>query len=119
MTSIATRILPGSAAALQEPDLLDLVGDIYQAGLEPTRWPETLKRISQAFQADLACIYTPMPGRPEQVLSITHNFSEITQAHYSVYYHQLDPGRPEARHLHPGRSCFQRGTHPPERLEPQ
>jgi DNA-binding CsgD family transcriptional regulator/PAS domain-containing protein len=90
VTSIATRIPPGSAAALHEPDLLDLVGDIYQAGLEPTRWPETLKRISQAFQADLACIYTPMPARPEQALYLTHNFSDTTQAHYSAYYHRLD-----------------------------
>lgn len=90
MVSVASRIPAGTAAALQELDLLDLVGDIYQAGLEPALWPETLKRISQAFQADLACIYTPMPARPEQALYLTHNFSVTTQAHYSAYYHRLD-----------------------------
>jgi DNA-binding CsgD family transcriptional regulator/PAS domain-containing protein len=90
VASTASRIPAGSAAALQEPDLLDLVGDIYQAGLEPALWPETLKRISQAFQADLGCIYTPMPARPEQALYLTHNFSDTTQAHYAAYYHRLD-----------------------------
>ena len=83
-------ISTGPEAARITPDLLDLVGDIYQAGLEPARWPETLKRISQALQADLACIYTPMPARPEQALYLTHNFSDTTQAHYSAYYHRLD-----------------------------
>lgn len=90
MASIATRTPAGSAAALHQPDLLDLVGDIYQAGLEPERWPSVLGRISQAFEADLACIYTPAPTFPEQALYLTHNFSDSTQAQYVAYYHQHD-----------------------------
>ncbi|MDP2828252.1 MAG: LuxR C-terminal-related transcriptional regulator [Sulfuricellaceae bacterium] len=73
-----------------EAGLLDLVGDIYQAGLEPERWPQVIKRLSQAFDADLACIYTPIVTRPEQALYLTYNFAESTQADYSAYYHRLD-----------------------------
>lgn len=90
MTSIASRAQSGTAAALQQPNLLNLVGDIYQAGLEPERWPTVLGRISQAFEADLACIYTPAPAFPEQALYLTHNFSDSTQAQYVAYYHQHD-----------------------------
>jgi DNA-binding CsgD family transcriptional regulator/PAS domain-containing protein len=90
VASIANRIPSGSAAALQESDLLDLIGDIYQAGLEPEMWPAVLGRISQAFQADMACVYTPAPTFPEQALYLTHNFSDSSQAHYAAYYHRLD-----------------------------
>jgi hypothetical protein len=31
-----------------------------------------------------------MPERPEQARSLTNNFSETTQTHYSVYFHQMD-----------------------------
>ena len=71
-------------------ELLDLVGSIYQAGLEPDLWPPVLKQISTIFEADLACIYTPMPVQPEQALYLTYNFTEATQAHYAAYYHQHD-----------------------------
>lgn len=70
--------------------LLNLVGDIYQAGLEPERWPATMARMSQAFQADLACIYTPFPARPEQALYLTHNFTREMEQAYGAYYHRLD-----------------------------
>jgi hypothetical protein len=73
-----------------DADLLDLVGDIYQAGLEPERWPETIARMSTLFAADLACIYTPFPARPEQTLYLTHNFSREMEQAYSAYYHRLD-----------------------------
>ncbi len=71
-------------------ELLDLVGNIYQAGLEPDLWPQVLKQISTTFEADLACIYTPSVSRAEQAIYLTHNFAESTQAAYSAYYHQLD-----------------------------
>ncbi|HRH79967.1 MAG TPA: helix-turn-helix transcriptional regulator [Thiobacillaceae bacterium] len=73
-----------------DPILLDLVGDIYQAGLEPERWPSVLARLSWAFAADLACIYTPFPARPEQTLYLTHNFTPEMEQAYSAYYHRLD-----------------------------
>ncbi len=72
------------------PDLLDLVGDIYQAGLEPEHWPAVLGRISQFFQADMACVYTPAPAFPEQAIYLTHNFSDSSQTHCAAYYHRLD-----------------------------
>ncbi|MEW5787654.1 MAG: helix-turn-helix transcriptional regulator [Pseudomonadota bacterium] len=90
MPRTSTRTPADTAAVLHQPDLLDLVGDIYQAGLEPERWPIVLGRISQAFEADLACIYTPAPAFPEQALYLTHNFSDSTQAQYAAYYHQHD-----------------------------
>jgi PAS domain-containing protein len=71
-------------------ELLELVGDIYQAGLEPERWPEVMARMSQAFEADLACIYTPFPARPEQALYLTHNFTPDIESAYSGYYHRID-----------------------------
>ena len=77
---------------LQPPPagLLDLIGDIYQAGLEPQRWPEVLKRISAAFEADLACIYTPTVVRPEQAIYVAYNISVSSQTAFSAYYHLLD-----------------------------
>lgn len=74
----------------READLLDLIGDIYQAGLEPERWPAVIAAIGQVFEPDLACIYTPIVSRPEQALYLTYNFAESTQVDYSAYYHQLD-----------------------------
>ena len=45
-------ISTGPVAARITPDLLDLVGGIYQAELEPEIWPVVLGRIRQFFQAD-------------------------------------------------------------------
>lgn len=70
--------------------LLELVGEIYQAGLEPERWPQVLKQLSDTFAADLACIYTPIVARPEQAIYLTHNYTEASQIAYSTYYHQHD-----------------------------
>jgi len=70
----------------REAGLLDLIGDIYQAGLEPERWPAVIAAMSRVFEADLACIYTPIVTRPEQALYLTYNFDESTQADYSAYY---------------------------------
>ena len=70
--------------------LLELVGEIYQAGLEPENWPRVLRQLSDAFAADLACIYTPIVARPEQAIYLTHNFTESSQSAYSAYYHQHD-----------------------------
>jgi DNA-binding CsgD family transcriptional regulator len=73
-----------------DPEFLDFIGNIYQAGLEPERWPAVLKQLSVAFDADLACIYTPVVAHPEQALYFTHNLSDSTQADYSAYYNKLD-----------------------------
>lgn len=70
--------------------LLELVGEIYQAGLEPENWPRVLKQLSDAFAADLACIYTPIVTRPEQAIYLTHNFTEASQSAYNAYFHQHD-----------------------------
>lgn len=78
------------SASNPDADLLELVGDIYQAGLEPERWPALMARLSQSFDADLACIYTPVAPRPEQSLYITHNFSEEMESAYAAYYHSID-----------------------------
>lgn len=71
-------------------ELLDLIGNIYQAGLEPDHWPQVLKQISTTFEADLACIYTPSVSRVEQAIYLTHNYAESTQSAYSAYYHRID-----------------------------
>lgn len=76
--------------ANNESELLDVIGDIYQAGLEPDRWPVLLKRLSFLFEADLACIYTPVVAYPEQAIYISHNFSESMRAAYQSYYNELD-----------------------------
>jgi DNA-binding CsgD family transcriptional regulator len=84
------KISNGASAAHTTSDLLDLVGNIYQAGLEPERWTAVLRRMSQFFQADMACIYTPAPALPEHAIYLTHNFSDSSQAEYAAYYHQQD-----------------------------
>lgn len=84
------RVSERARASGVDSELLELVGDIYQAGLEPERWPETITRMSRVFDADLACIYTPIAERPEQSLYITHNFSEAMESAYTAYYHSID-----------------------------
>ena len=86
-------------------DLLDLVGDIYQAGVEPERWPNLLKRLSVVFEADLACIYTPTVARPEQAIYLTHHFDDSAQAAYSGYFHRQDAWTQSARE----RSLYRQG----------
>jgi hypothetical protein len=70
--------------------MLDLVGDIYQAGLEPERWPAVIANLSRVFEADMACIYTPLVSRPEQALYLTYNFSSAMESAYTAYYHGID-----------------------------
>lgn len=71
-------------------DLLELVGDIYQAGLEPDHWPAVMASMSQVFDADLACIYTPITARPEQSIYLTYNFSSAMEKAYTDYYQRID-----------------------------
>lgn len=78
------------AASVYGPEFSDFIGEIYQAGLEPERWPDVLKRISATFDADLACIYTPVVNQPEQALYITHNFDKSAEADFRAYYHRID-----------------------------
>jgi PAS domain-containing protein len=80
----------GRQAAGLSTELLDLVGDIYQAGLEPEHWSDTIARMSRLFDADMACIYTPFPARPEQAVYLTHNFTREMEEAYSAYYHRID-----------------------------
>lgn len=84
------RGIRGRDASGLTPELLDLVGDIYQAGLEPEHWSDTIARMSRLFDADMACIYTPFPARPEQAVYLTHNFTREMEEAYSAYYHRID-----------------------------
>lgn len=79
------RLSGGSAIRLPE-----LIGDVYQAGLEPEHWPQVLARLSQAFEGDLACIYTPVVAHPGQAIYLTHNFTEAMESAYTAYYHRID-----------------------------
>ncbi len=85
--------------SVESKDFRDLFGDIFQAGLEPARRPETLNSISQDVQTDLVCNSTPMPARPEQALYLTQNFSDTTHAHFSAHYHWLDAWKLAAQNL--------------------
>jgi len=87
---MAKRSSPGVSANSFPAEILDLIGDIYQAGLEPERWSAVISAMSRVFEADLACIYTPFPARPEQALYLTHNFTRDIESAYSAHYHQLD-----------------------------
>ena len=71
-------------------EMLDLIGDIYQAGLEPERWPVVIADLSRVFEADMACIYTPLVNRPEQALYLTYNFSAAMESAYTAYFHGID-----------------------------
>jgi DNA-binding CsgD family transcriptional regulator len=80
----------GRGASGLSTELLEVLGDIYQAGLEPERWPDAIARMSRVFAADLACIYTPFPARPDQALYLTHHYTAAMESAYSAYYHRID-----------------------------
>ena len=46
--------------------------------------------MSRVFAADLACIYTPFPARPDQALYLTHHYTAAMESAYSAYYHRID-----------------------------
>jgi DNA-binding CsgD family transcriptional regulator len=74
----------------REGDLLELIGAIYEAGMDFSRWPDTLGRISAAFGAPSAGM-----ARQGKTLADCWGFSAGVQPaamkSYVEYYHGINP----------------------------
>ena len=71
-------------------ELLDLVGDIYQAAWEPSGWELLLGKIAAVLKADAGILFTPAEGLQERFLFVNHSLPEDWMRLYGEYYWQHD-----------------------------
>lgn len=80
-----------------DPDLVDLIGPIYDTVLEPTLWPDVLERIRRRFQFQNAAIAVSALPRGETVaqavVGISPEFLALGLQH-SRYLADAWGGRP-------------------------
>ena len=71
-------------------ELVDLVGDIYQAAWEPSGWEVLLGKIASVLKADAGVLFTPAEGMQERFLFVNHRLPEDWMRLYGEYYWQHD-----------------------------
>src|ERR1700692_3099748 len=75
---------------ISETDLASLVAEIYEAGVDFSRWPQTLRRVADALGAPSAGI-----AREGATLSaswvMTHGLDPTFGEAYCDYYHAVNP----------------------------
>lgn len=92
---------------MDEPEMLDLVGDIYDAVIDPERWPRVLESVGQAFNA--AVLVSRMTRGQACVTMMSHRCSALPGgAYHQVFglerpppYTAALPRRPLAEPLTP------------------
>jgi DNA-binding CsgD family transcriptional regulator/PAS domain-containing protein len=77
-------------------EMLDLVGEIYQAALEPGRWSRVVGALSHHVEADSGLLFTPTEGLRERFLYADHNLPDDWMRLYSSHYWMLDAWREHA-----------------------
>ena len=71
-------------------ELIDLVGDIYQAAWEPSGWEVLLGKIASVLKADAGFMFTPAEGMQERFLFVNHRIPDDWMRLYGEYYWQHD-----------------------------
>ena len=74
---------------ISEPDFSALIGEIYEAGLDPGRWRETLQRIAKAFSADAAGI-SHVGETPADCWGV-NTLGAAADERYALHYHSVNP----------------------------
>lgn len=80
---------------LRETQLVDLIGRIYDAALDPKLWPNVLARLVEIFHGRSGCLYEqdPVDGRMRVLASL--NLSPQGFADYEAYYWKKDIWTPK------------------------
>ncbi len=73
-----------------ESDLASLIAAIYEAGMDFSQWPDTLRRIASAFGA--ASVGMHRQGRaPSECWGTTVGIDPAMAENYLKYYHGINP----------------------------
>lgn len=85
-------------------DVLDLIGQIYEAGVEPRLWDATLLRLGDRFRANGGILATTVGGSNRLSFSSEFGAEPGWQALYNREFHkpELNPLFPAFRRLRPG-----------------
>jgi PAS domain-containing protein len=85
-------------------DVIDLVGQIYEAGVEPRLWDETLLRLGERFGANGGILATTVDGSNRLSFSSEFGAEPEWQARYNQEFHkpEVNPLFPAFRRLRPG-----------------
>ncbi|GEP61704.1 hypothetical protein [Reyranella soli] len=65
-------------------DVIDLFGQIYEAGVEPRLWDDTLLRLGQRFGANGGILATTVDGSNQ--LSFSSEFGEWQARYYQEFH---------------------------------
>lgn len=79
-----------------------LIGDIYDAALDPSCWPDVLKGVIQAVRARSGLLRIQNLRSKEVGIYLTHGLDPEFQRHYKEYYIHLDTLIPTYAQLPPG-----------------
>jgi len=74
-------------------ELSDLIADLYDAGIEPERWPETLERFAELFGASYGGLVLASPAGGVAQLGSMHSDPSYSRS-YGEHYGRLDPVMP-------------------------
>jgi DNA-binding CsgD family transcriptional regulator len=81
------------AAAQAEDPVSTVTGLIYEAGMAPERWPETLGRLADLFGSSAAALHVGEAGVPARI-TMAYGLSEEAVRGYGGCYNALDPVTP-------------------------
>lgn len=68
----------------------ELVGAIYEAGMQPDGWQQVLGRIRHHLKSHASQFWTPLTFPAEGGFAFIHNLDEAQRLSYIDYYHQHD-----------------------------
>lgn len=71
-------------------DILDLVGQVYEAGINENKWPRALHRICHAVGGQSALFFSPALSAQKVGFSVLHNIEAATMEKYSEHYIEHD-----------------------------
>jgi DNA-binding CsgD family transcriptional regulator/PAS domain-containing protein len=85
-------------------DVIELVGQIYEAAVEPRGWDATLMRLGERFRANGGILATTVGGSNQLSFSSEFGAEPAWQARYNqeFYKPELNPLFPAFRRLRPG-----------------
>ena len=69
----------------------DLVGDVYDAALDPTLWDQTLKRVFSVAGGNNAALVVYDREKRRRPHIVAANFDTVQKRKYDEYFNQLDP----------------------------
>jgi DNA-binding CsgD family transcriptional regulator len=79
-----------SSAETVPAELVDIVGDLYQAAWDSQGWQSLIQKTAALFKADAGFIFTPAEGLRDRFLYADHGLPEDWMRLYGEHYWQHD-----------------------------